>query len=400
MRVASALTDFEKKGPCMGACKSEGRGLFLCRKCGIYSCAPCQDLEPKTVRLIEGRFGYSCKTCASSDGRGQSVAGGGVMEKEQGGLLDLDAEALSKMVGPDGIMHPEKVIVLLLSVVSMMKEFAATLRDIKGGIASKQSEQGSTWASRTAAGTSTGTQENGTKAVTATTREVMEETKRQESRRLHVIVRGVDQSEEEEGYIRKAFDMEQVATIASIKNPTFDPETYKEGIEQCSRLGKDPTHKQRPILVKFKEGRERMRDSLLTGSQTLSKINLEGGTKWRIQEDLTMEQRNHYTGARAEADSRSGNGVKWMVVGLMSNPRVVMDRRLMESTEKKGPSVVSTTGSQKVPGLFPKDMSKEERKEKMESLVAEIPKDKIQSSKTKKAAERAEDIRREDEEKA
>jgi hypothetical protein len=93
-----------------------------------------------------------------------------------------------------------------------------------------------------------------------------------------------------------------------------------------------------------------MRDSLLTGSQTLSKINMEGGTKWRILEDLTMEQRNHYTGARAEADSRSGNGVKWMVVGLMSNPRVVMDRRLMESTEKKGPSVVSTTGSQKVPG--------------------------------------------------
>jgi hypothetical protein len=58
----------------------------------------------------------------------------------------------------------------------------------------------------------------------------MEETKRQESRRLHVIVCGVDQSEEEEGFIRKAFDMEQVATIASIKNPTFDPETYKEGI--------------------------------------------------------------------------------------------------------------------------------------------------------------------------
>jgi hypothetical protein len=45
-----------------------------------------------------------------------------------------------------------------------------------------------------------------------------------------------------------------------------------------------------------------------------------------------------------------------------------MDRRLMESTEKKGPSVVSTTGSQKVPGLFPKDMSKEERKEKIESV--------------------------------
>jgi hypothetical protein len=55
------------------------------------------------------------------------------MEKEQGGLLDLNAEALSKMAGPDGIMHPEKVIVLLLSLVSMMKEFAATLRDIKGG---------------------------------------------------------------------------------------------------------------------------------------------------------------------------------------------------------------------------------------------------------------------------
>jgi hypothetical protein len=45
-------------------------------------------------------------------------------------------------------------------------------------------------------------------------------------------------------------------------------------------------------------------------------------------------------------------------------------------------------------------MSKEERKEKMESLVAEIPKDKIQSSKTKNTAERVEDIRREDEDRA
>jgi hypothetical protein len=57
--------DFEKKGKCPGACKSEGRGLFLCTGCETYSCVPCQDLEPKTIRLIENRFGYACKGCAS-----------------------------------------------------------------------------------------------------------------------------------------------------------------------------------------------------------------------------------------------------------------------------------------------------------------------------------------------
>jgi hypothetical protein len=57
--------DFEKKEKCPGACKSEGRGLFLCTGCGTYSCALCQDLEPKMLRLIENRFGYACKSCAS-----------------------------------------------------------------------------------------------------------------------------------------------------------------------------------------------------------------------------------------------------------------------------------------------------------------------------------------------
>jgi hypothetical protein len=82
-------------------------------------------------------------------------------------------------------------------------------------------------------------------------------------RRMNVIVRGVEEIDVEwkaEGYMKKASDMEQVALIAHAKAPEYTCKDYKEAIQQCVRLGKDPTHSKRPMKVVFKPGHEKMRD--------------------------------------------------------------------------------------------------------------------------------------------
>jgi hypothetical protein len=59
---------------------------------------------------------------------------------------------------------------------------------------------------------------------------------------------------EEEGFAKKAYEIQQVATIASAKAPEYTIDEYKNAILQCFRLGKDPSHTMRPIKMVFKSG--------------------------------------------------------------------------------------------------------------------------------------------------
>jgi hypothetical protein len=93
-------------------------------------------------------------------------------------------------------------------------------------------------------------------------------------RRMNVIVRGVEEIDSEwqaEGYMKKAYDMEQGALIALAKAPEYTWKDYKEAIQQCVRLGK------------------------------------EAGQR-----------------------SRSGKGKEWTVVGPKSKPRLLPKKRLEE----------------------------------------------------------------------
>jgi hypothetical protein len=119
-------------------------------------------------------------------------------------------------------------------------------------------------------------------------------------RRIKVIVRGVEEIDVEwkaEGYMKKAYDMDQVALIAHAKAPEYTSKDYKEAIQQCVRLEKDPTHSKRPMKVVFKPGHEKMRDGLIGGSLHLFQVNKEQGTVFRIQEDLTASQHKLYKDA-------------------------------------------------------------------------------------------------------
>jgi hypothetical protein len=76
-------------------------------------------------------------------------------------------------------------------------------------------------------------------------------------RRMNVIVKGVEEIDSEwkaEGYMKKAYDMEQVALIAHAKAPEYTWNDNKEAIQHCVRLGKDPTHSKRPLKVVFTFG--------------------------------------------------------------------------------------------------------------------------------------------------
>jgi hypothetical protein len=76
-------------------------------------------------------------------------------------------------------------------------------------------------------------------------------------RRMNVIIRGGEEIDVEwkaEGYMKKAYAMEQVALIAYAKAPEYTWKDYKEAIQQCVRLKKDPTHSKRSMEVVFKPG--------------------------------------------------------------------------------------------------------------------------------------------------
>jgi hypothetical protein len=58
------------------------------------------------------------------------------------------------------------------------------------------------------------------------------EQERLKERRLNIIVRGVEEhpNPEEAGFIKKAYDIEQVTIIANIKVPGFSINEYKESM--------------------------------------------------------------------------------------------------------------------------------------------------------------------------
>jgi hypothetical protein len=194
-------------------------------------------------------------------------------------------------------------------------------------------------------------------------------------RRMNVIVRGVEEIDSEwkaEGFMKKAYDMEQVALIAHAKAPEYAWQEYKEAIQKCVRLGKDPTHSKRPMKVVFKQGHEKMRDGLIGGSLHLSLVNKEQGTVFRIQEDLTASKHKLYTDAWEAAGqrSRSGKGEEWTVVGPKSKPRLKPKKILEEG----------------------KGVSKEERKEAEQEKFNNFPKKVLQNGMAQRMVERVHKI--------
>jgi hypothetical protein len=236
---------------------------YNCPTCKGEFCSDCTNLKPANCKVILSYCGHwNCKACREEQNPERDQGRDEILAR----LVDMVDKLTTKveMMGREMLQRDEKILV---TTPSASYAGAASMNAGPGGrvrfVSSKEPV-----------------------ALMAKEQDVLE-------RRMNVIVRGVEEISSEwkaEGYMKKAYAMEQVALIAHAKAPEYTWRDYKEAIQQCVRLGKDPTHSKRPMKVVFKPGHEKMRDGLIGGSLHPSQVNKKQGTVFRIQEDLTASQ--------------------------------------------------------------------------------------------------------------
>ena len=118
--------------------------------------------------------------------------------------------------------------------------------------------------------------------------------------------------------------MAAILKILEIRDTAINIDEIKLMIEYSTRLGKsNPEFDHRPILVKLKD--KSLREKLLEakGNTKQREFNIMNGTKYRVEPDLTSEQRQFYKQMWVEAGLKTsqGNG-KWVVYGPMDNPHL------------------------------------------------------------------------------
>lgn len=162
-----------------------------------------------------------------------------------------------------------------------------------------------------------------TKGLSVTGRVVLEMSKL-ETKKNNIIIRGVKESKKSDLKERNKEDMASIMKIIEIRDTGLDAEQIEPMIEYSTRLGKNnPEYDHRPILVKLKD--KSIREKLLEakGNTKLREFNITNGTKYRVEPDLTIEQRQYYNNLWTEASAKTseGNG-QWVVYGPMDNPHL------------------------------------------------------------------------------
>ncbi len=156
-----------------------------------------------------------------------------------------------------------------------------------------------------------------------------------QDRRSNVIVRGVQESEAQDAEVRKKNDLkgiEQVATAAGL-----DPKAFVGTIEAHRRLGKKHEGvNYRPILVKFRS--QDFREDVLKGSRhtALKAHNGVHKTRFRLDPDMSKEQKEKLEKMYEEARQKSKNDKKFYVVG---KERPVMKSRDLTPEESESESL-------------------------------------------------------------
>ncbi len=147
-----------------------------------------------------------------------------------------------------------------------------------------------------------------------------------QDRQLNLIVRGVRELDGENGQERKLHDWNQVASVATLAG--LDCNAFKEAMVYTRRLGKrEEGHKFRPIVVRLSS--QEMRQKALMCNRQLRLVNNQNQekgeefrTKYRIDADLTKEQKNNLDKMWEEARTKTNeakNGVRYFVTG-QENP--------------------------------------------------------------------------------
>ncbi len=147
-----------------------------------------------------------------------------------------------------------------------------------------------------------------------------------QDRQLNLIFRGIREHDGENVQDKKAHDWNQVVHVASLAG--LDNQTFKDAIVFTRRLGKrDEQHKFRPVLVRLSS--QEIRQKALTCNRQLRLVNSQNQdkdgelkTRYRIDADLTREQKDHLDKMWEEARAKTNeakNGVRYFVIG-QENP--------------------------------------------------------------------------------
>ena len=101
----------------------------------------------------------------------------------------------------------------------------------------------------------------------------------QEARKENVILRGLEESNKEEGADRKAEDVERVVGLFQAMGIHAN-----ESIKAARRLGtRDPDKRYRPLLLRVSE---ELREKLLHYKEKLRQVNTREGTRYRTAKNF------------------------------------------------------------------------------------------------------------------
>jgi len=159
-----------------------------------------------------------------------------------------------------------------------------------------------------------------------------------QERQKNIIIRGVKEVVAESWEERNRYDKENVKRVAKIAG--LDNDMVEKSILSCRRLGKRETEKDgekvlneyRPLLVRVSS--PQMREDALRSNGNLRQHNRQEGTRFRIEADLTKEQREklektwEIARKKNEESKEAKNGLVFFVIG-QENP-VIRSRKMTQ----------------------------------------------------------------------
>ena len=153
-----------------------------------------------------------------------------------------------------------------------------------------------------------------------------------QDRSLNLIFRGIKELQSEDVEERKRSDTQGVVVVAQCAG--IDRDVFQKAMVAVRRLGKREEGKQyRPLLVRLTS--QELREQLLRRNKSLRKVNEKEGSRYRIDPDLTQEQKAKLddlweTARKKTAEAK--NGVKYFVIGK-ENPRLRSEKVEQEREE-------------------------------------------------------------------
>lgn len=147
-------------------------------------------------------------------------------------------------------------------------------------------------------------------------RQVIQQMADLQDRRYNLVFCGIEESKEENNDAKKAYDQDQIKNVAKQAGL---PKSFHQAVVACRRLGKKlENHNHRPLLVRLNS--QDLREQALRGNRQLKEFNRENAeqghvTRFKIDPDLSREQRDVLNKKWEEAKEKSKNGKTYIVVG-------------------------------------------------------------------------------------